>query len=447
MPSSTIRSSREETAFFSRRNFAVGIVNGALYIASAALIDPDTVLPAYALDVSGTVLGVGLIAAAISAGWNWPPVLLIGLMERTRRWMLYYRLTAVLRIACAWLLVPVAFHSRHNQPAYLWLMAGLLLAMTSAGGAASIPFLSTVGETIPPTLRGRFFGIRFLIGGLLSLGAGAFVKHMLSPAGRAMFPANYGYLFFGSAVLATLSLASFCAAEERPKTVLKRGLPPLAQLRRGGRLIRRDPDYRQLLVARVLLGLTAGLFIPFIVPYALRRLHLDPAAIGLLMPAGVLGYSLSNVIWSYLSDGPGNRVLLVVSGVCYLLVPALVLTAGHLSSQATGQWLGIPTSPAFWALLITFVLLGTARAGQDLGHTNYLLELSPGRHYPAYFAFYALAGVPLSLLPLAGAVIIGKRGNYEAGFLAALALLGAMLWVLRGLREVRKAENGNGGEG
>lgn len=442
MPASTIKASHEDTTFFSRRNFALGIVNGVLYIASMALIDPDTVLPAYALDVSWTVMGVGLIAAAISAGWSWPPVLLISLMERTRRWMLYYRLTAVLRIACAWLLVPVAFHSRHGQPAYLWLTAGLLLAMTSAGGAASIPFLSTVGETIPATLRGRFFGIRFLVGGLLSLGAGMFVKRMLSPAGRAMFPANYGYLFLGAAVLGTLSLAFFCAAEERPKTALSRSLPPLAQLRRGGRLIRRDPDYRQLLLARVLLGLTAGLFIPFIVPYALRRLDLDPAAIGLLMPAGVLGYSLSNVVWSYLSDGPGNRVLLVVSGACYLLVPVLVLLAGHVSRQPTGHWLGIQVSPAFWTLLITFVLLGTARAGQDLGHTNYLLELSPGRHYPAYFAFYALVGVPLSLLPLVGAVIIGKQGNYEAGFIVALGLLFVMLWVLRGLREVRKADNG-----
>ena len=445
MPASTVKPAHEDTAFFSRRNFAVGLVNGALYIASMALIDPDTVLPAYALDVSGTVLGVGLIAAAISAGWSWPPVLLISFMERTRRWMLYYRLTALLRMACAWLLVPVAFHSRHGQPAYLWLTAGLLLAMTSAGGAASIPFMSTVGETIPATLRGRFFGIRFLMGGLLSLGAGMFVKRMLSPAGRAMFPANYGYLFLGAAILGTLSLAFFCVAEERPKNPLSRSLPPLAQLRRGGRLIRRDPDYRQLLIARILLGLTAGFFIPFIIPYALRRLGLDPAAIGVLMPAGVLGYSLSNLLWSYLSDGPGNRVLLVVSGACYVLVPALVLLCGHLSTQPTGQWLGIRTSPAFWTLLVTFVLLGTSRAGQDLGHTNYLLELSPGRNYPAYFAFYALAGVPLSLLPLLGAVVIGKQGNYEVGFLVALVLLGVMLWVLRGLREVRNAENGNGG--
>jgi MFS family permease len=167
---------------------------------------------------------------------------------------------------------------------------------------------------------------------------------------------------------------------------------------------------------------------------------MDPGAVGVFMPAGILGYSLSNVLWSYLSDGPGNRILLLISGACYLLVPGLVLMAPHFSAAPTGTWLGIQTSPVFWWLILVFVLLGTSRAGQDLGHMNYLLELSPGRQYPTYYAFYALAGVPLSLLPMVGAVLIGKQGKYELGFAVALVFLAVMVWVLRGLREVRNIE-------
>jgi hypothetical protein len=53
---------------------------------------------------------------------------------------------------------------------------------------------------------------------------------------------------------------------------------------------------------------------------------------------------------------------------------------------------------------------------------------------------YYLVGVPLSMLPLVGAAIIGRHGNYEIGFATSLILVSAMVWALRGLREVRHVD-------
>ncbi len=431
----------------SRRNFVLGVVNGALFIFGGALVEPGTVLPAYALDLTGTVMGVGLLASVISAGWNWPPVLFAGVMERTRSLMLHYRLWAVARVALAWALLWAVLGAGRGQPHALWLVAGLMLALSSAGGCSILAFMSVVSDTIPPRLRGRFFGIRYLLGGLLTLLGAWFVKRMLSEEQRALFPSNYGWLFGASALLQTLAVLAFSFSEEYPRRVASRWLAPIAQLRRGRRLLSRDPDYRSIVIARLLLWTTSGLALPFLVPFALDELRVDPEAVGIFLPVSVLAYSLSNVLWSYLSDGPGNRILLVTSGLCYLVVPAMGLAAPLWSSQPAGTFLGVATSPAFWWMLAVFVVAGVSRAGQMVGHTNYLLELSPERSRQTYLSFYYATSVPLSFLPVLGAVLIGEEGRYEIGFAITLLLSALMLWVLYGLREVREDESGTEGDG
>ncbi len=429
---------------FSRRNFVLGVANGALFIFASTLIDPATVLPSYALDLTGAVMGVGLLASVVAAGWAWPPALLAGVMERAPSRLFYYRLFAVFRITAAWLAAWVVLGSRRGEVGALWMLVALLFIMTSSGGGSLLAFMTVVSDSIPPRLRGRFFGMRYFFGGLLSLAGGAYVKHLLSPAARELFPNNYAILFAGAAAVTAVALALFSFCEEFPHTVRRRSLPPLAQLRRGGRLLVRDKDYRNIVVARLLLWLTSGLALPFMVPFAVNELGIEQEAVGIFLSVMVLAYSLSNVLWSYLSDGPGNRILLLISGACYLAVPAMALTAPFIPAQPTVGFLGLQAGPVFWWILAAFALSGLAKAGQMMGHTNYLLELSPEPSRPTYLSFYYATGLPLTFLPIVGAVIIGQEGRYELGFAFSLIISVLMLWVLRGLREVRVNNNGEG---
>jgi MFS family permease len=132
----------------------------------------------------------------------------------------------------------------------------------------------------------------------------------------------------------------------------------------------------------------------------------------------------------------------VVSGLCYLLVPGLVLIAPQLNTNPGAMFLGVQTSPALWWMLLVYAVLGIASAGQDVGQMNYLLEMSPEGSRPTYLALYYLMGVPLAMLPLVGAAIIGRHGHYEIGFATSLILVSAMVWVLQGLGEVRATAKG-----
>ncbi len=425
------------TVAYSRRNFILGVINGALWIASMALLDGRTVLPAFALDLTGTVMGVGILAAAAAAGWMWPPVLLAALMERTRVRMVYYRLSAALRISLMWALVFVVAHAHRGSVATLWLVGALFLAMTSAGGIGLLPFMSVVSDSIPPRLRGKFFGMRWFFGGLLSLAAGAFVKKMLSPEAQATFPANYAKLFMVAAATVTTSLTLFSFAEEWPHTVRRRTLPLFLQWRWAGRLIRRDKNYQTLIIASILSALAFGLTSPFLVPFALKRLQVDPQGVGLFVSASVLALSLSNILWSFISDGPGNRLLLSLASGVYILVPAMALAAPLLPSQPTGQFMGMAVSPATWWMLAIFAVGGIAQAGMIIGMTNYLLELSPEPRRPTYLAFFYLARMPMAFWPLAGAALIGEAGRYEVAFAAALVIAVLMVGAALRLEEVR----------
>jgi Na+/melibiose symporter-like transporter len=271
--------------------------------------------------------------------------------------------------------------------------------------------MNVVSDTIPPRLRGRFFGLRYLSGGLLSLLGGGMVKHLLSPAAQATFPRNYVIIFATSAAVTTVALSLFSCVKEAPHPVRRHSLPLPVQLRWGWRLLCRDANYRLLTLATWLGGLAGGLVMPFLVPFALRTLRLPTQAVGLFLAASVLVGSLSNLVWSYLSDVRGNRRALVVSGACYVLVALAALAAYLLPTRPTGQWLGVPTSPALW-------------------------WICPRASRQTYLAFYYLVTTPLTLWPVAGAAVIGQQGRYGAGFAGAAVLSAAMLLVVLRLREV-----------
>ncbi len=445
MPAQLGQAATENGYRFLRRNFILGVINGSLFIFASSLLDPTTVLPAFAVDVGGGVMAVGLMAAAIQAGWAWPPVFLAGIMERAPRLMPFYRGAALFRCACVWGAVWVVAHAHHGHPELVILIASLLFASTSGGGVGLLPFMAVVSATIPPTWRGKFFGLRYLFGGLLSLAGGVAVKRLLSEPYSSTFPRNYVMIFAAAAVAMTVALVIFCFAAEPARRPRRRALPPLGQLRRGGRIFVRDPDYRHLIIARMLLGFAGGFSMPFLAPYAINKLGLPTQSVGAFMVASVLAYSFSNVLWSYLSDGPGNRILLLISGACYLAVPATALVAEYLPAEPAPQILGLPASARFWWMMLVFVLMGLSKAGQMMGYTNYLLEISPESSRPTYLAFYYVTGLPMAFLPVLGAAIIGEAGRYTIGFVAALLLSALMIWFISHLHEVRQRTIAAGG--
>ena len=428
----------------SKRNFILGLINGSLFILFTTFIDPDTVLPGFVWQLTGgKPLLVGLMVSIISTGWFLPPLFLSPIFATSERFMPLYRVSAVGRCVGLFALPLVAFNLDRLNPTTGFLLVTLMyLVFSSFGGLSLIPFMSIVSETIPPHWRGRFFGARYLLGGLMALAAGPWVRYLLSDHSGFRFPSNYALLFLAGALVALPSMLSFCFAEERQRVVQRRRISVLLELQRGLRIVRRDRNFKRLIVTRCLSAFMLGLTLPFIVPYALSQLGVAASAVGLFVVCKVITYSLSNLLWSRVSDYSGNRRLLILSAFMSLVALVLVLVV-HLLPDTQLHLFGghsVPLRVAFVGLI--FACFGFSNAGQEIGYTNFLLELIPERKRPTYLSVYYLFWLPLCWVPMLGAVLIGNHQRFMLGFSIAMALCIALVGYTFRLREVREVEEG-----
>ena len=63
----------------------------------------------------------------------------------------------------------VAFLHDSSPTLIFALIAGLFVIYGSCGAVGMIPFMTIVSDSMPASLRGRFFGLRWLIGGLMGV--------------------------------------------------------------------------------------------------------------------------------------------------------------------------------------------------------------------------------------------------------------------------------------
>ncbi len=430
----------KEQTELSPRNFWLGVINGTLVWASFAFLDPTTVLTVFALDLmGGSVIWVGIIISLVTMGMYWPQAVLANVFESQPRYMPYYRLATVLRIIIRFGIWLAIVFVGVSHPLRLFIAVALLLfAFTSAVGVAIPPFFGIVGDTIPVTWRGKFCGLGFVLGGLASLGAGLYVKHVLSETSGFTFPDNYAHLALLTAITGLVGWGVFCFMKESPHPSRSRRLPLGKQLARGPRLFRRDVNFRRLVRVRAFFEIAQALCLPFIVPFALQVGAVAKALVGLFLVARVLSFSGASILWSHISDNIGNRLLLVISGICAIALPAMILLAPRIPQAPLLPGSGIDLRGGYFVLV--FAVAGLFLSSQFLGQNNYLLEISDTRTRPTYLGFYFSVLIPLAWMPLVGSLVIGHAGRYYLGFMLSLvAAVGLLINAVK-LGEPRNEE-------
>lgn len=432
-------SETQERAAPISRTFWLGVSNGAVYLTARAFVDPETLLPAFAVDITGGgVIWVGILNALFQAGWFWPHIFSSRYLDSADQLMPHYRTAAALRVICSALMPVAVLLFGSSRPEAALILCGIFLfGLSSAGGFGLGPFMNIVGDTVPARRLGKFFGLRSLLGGLLAFAGGFWIKHMLSPASGIEFPSNYAVVFGVGAGLMAIAVGLFWTVREKPRKSAKRVLPLRLHMARGARMIRQKTNLRRLGVARALYGVALGLSFPFVVPYAIKVIGMPVALAGILLSMKVISFSLSNILWSTISDRLGNRLLLTIIAGVTMLVPAATILSGALPDVPIGQVLGITVTPQLLAVAIACMCVGGAMSGCPLGCNAMLLEMLPERGASIFIGFFFLMLLPTAAVPLAGAVIIGAQDRFGIGM--TLAAIAAMLMFIqiRRLKPVR----------
>jgi MFS family permease len=284
------------------------------------------------------------------------------------------------------------------------------LIMTIAGTV----WQSWISDPVPEQRRGRFFGLRNAIHGLI----GVCVAYA---AGRGMDwlkaqghePVGYG-LAFGLAVLfgavSTVMLFKQPEPELVPRPALSLRLTLLGPLK--------EPQFSKLILFLSVWFLTGTLASPFYLVHLIKNLNFTFAAIGVYsMIGGVIG-TLFQLFWGRVIDRFGSRPVTVFNFALVGVMPLLWLFA----------------TPSFRLPVWGDALLnGVVWTGGSLGLWNLLLDLADDpSHRESYFAIYSvvtglgaflasfLSGVIAQALHTFHLTLFGLHFvNYDVLFLAA----------------------------
>jgi MFS family permease len=404
-----------------RRNVASLGGDYVFYVIGLAFASQSTVLAAFANHLGAPNVLIGAIPAVSTLGWLLPALFVAGHTEALER-----KLPFVLKYT-AWerapylVLAVLTFVVADRAPGLMLALLLVVLFLTTGIAGILVPaWTDIVGRAVPVTLRGRFFAGCTVLSSLGGLGASVVTASVL---GAIPPPVSYGVCFLGSAACMVLSYIALRFMREPPAASPPAPSVPLrAYLARIPDLLRRNRNMAWFLVARSF-GALGVMSAGFFTVYALRVLGAPAWQVGVFTTLLLAGNLAANVIFGWLADRFGHRIVFAVGSAAALVANAVALA-----------------SPSLDAFRIVFVLDGVYDAAISVSALNILLEMAPTEEErPTYVGLGRTALAPVAFAgPLAAGVLADTVGFVPVFALAmgsslvALILFGARVHEPRG---------------
>lgn len=385
------------------RNFWLGVSNGVFVNGGEAFFNSSLVIAPFLAQLGTSPIVIGLIPALRVGFFFLPQLLVANRLSHEPLKLKYYRVTSTVRNAAFFAMTGVVLFAGGLDPAFVALIVVVMVAINAvSSGIGGVPFADVTAKIVPHARLGTFWAIRNVLGGGIALVAGFVLREILGS--DIPFPRNFGYIFLGGTVLASIGNASFSFVKEPPgETGIRR--PLLGMLRYIPDLLRTDASLRRFLRVR-LLGLAALLAEPFYGIHALIRLEAPESALGIYIIAATIAAIVANFAFRRPANSGRNVFILQIGYACYVLalVSALVIQDWRLFS-----------------LVFMFAAIGNAAVGSAAW--NLLYAIAPASERALYIGIINSTLAVPSLLPiLAGAAIVFVD-------LRVLFVIGALLGI------------------
>jgi len=404
-----------------KRNYLGNYLHGMLGMTGFRLVNTPTFLPAYLHMVSGSNAIVGLGLALQQVGGVISPIFGASKIEHRTKvmpaamWMGGLARMAVLGIALSgWVL-------KGHQTALVSSILGFMLMFGIFMGAQRVVFSLLMAKVIPISRRGRLQAWRNFTGSVIAAVL-AYVagRYFIGPN---LFGNGYGTTFIFAFILTSLGLSAL-------QMLLKEPEPPTTRtqgrfrdrLREFPRLIIEDRAYAWFLVVQMLSS-SARIATPFYILYVGSSVHMTGKLLGALSFAFIGADALSNLIWGYLGDKTGFRLVLLFS----------------LAAWAASTFLLIEIHEP-WAVFLAFFGLGAGQAGYNMSAQTMILEFGARDDLPMRIAVSATAeSITATLAPLIGGQVADIFG-YNVVFGLSIGVLAAgLLLLITAVKEPRTA--------
>jgi MFS family permease len=417
-----------------RRNYAGNYLHGMLGMTGFRLVNAPTFLPAYLFAISGSNAIVGLGLALQQVGGVISPIFGATKIEHRTKvmpaamWMGGLARLAILGIALAGWFLPndVKIFTVPGMGEFSPRVTAILVFMLMFGlfmGAQRVVFSLLMAKVIPISRRGRLQAWRNATGGVIAAALAYFAGRWFIDAN--LFGNGYSTTFVFAFVLTSMGLwaLQLLLKEPEPPTTRPQGRFR-DRLRDFPDLIRQDRAYGFFILVQML-ATSARIATPFYILYVGSSVGLDGKTLGLLSLAFLGADTLSNLVWGYLGDKTGFRLVLLFSLAAWIGATVLLMNVHDIE-----------------AIFIAFFGLGAAQAGYMMAAQTMILEFGPRDDLPMRIAVSATAeSITATAGPLAGGLIAELLGynfvfGISLGFLAA-----ALLLLIVAVKEPRTARN------
>jgi MFS family permease len=399
---------------FDRRNYRLNVVEGVLFISSAAFTSLQIVLPALVLRLGGGNVVVGSLPVIVYVCLFLPQIFAaryVETLEWKRRWAIwagFFQRLVLLLIAIA----IITFGSVSSEIALILFLV-LYCCMNLIAGIATPGWYDFFAKITPLRRRGRLSGMRTSLGSLAAFVCGILLTVFLS---EFQFPLNYGIGFVLAFLLQMSSLTTqfFMVEAEPSKTVRKRSITEY--LRGLPEVFHGNKEFRRFIISSAVL-IVANMPIGFFTVYALKRFQADESIVGEFTLSMMSTQIIAALVAGVIADRYGNKRALIVAACGMLLASTWALLAPSVA----------------WFRLV-FLFLGFNVGTELMARYNISVEYGPVEQRSTYIALMNTLLAPVYLSGLLGGWISDLFG-YPALF--GLGMSFSVFGVILLIRKVK----------
>ena len=394
------------------RNLTINLIEGGVYMSSAAFVSIQTVLPALVARLGGSNVEVGAVGVLAYAG-AFVPQLFAARYVETLAWKKPWavRFGTSQRLMVLFMGLVVLLFGGGGSSAALWLFFAFFLANQVIAGICTPGWFDLFAKLTSAKKRGRLVGFRNALGG-----AGAFLGSFVLTwlLATFAFPVSYALALFIAFVLqmSSMGLQRRLDEHEPSPTLIRR--PIFSFLRGLPHVLRTNREFSRFLFASAFL-VVATVPQGFIVVYALKHFAADESIIGAYTLAMVAMQVVSALAAGFFSDRYGNKIALVIASIAMLCASA---------------WAAVAPSAAL--LTPAFMFMGVNLGIEMMVRFNMAIEYCPPEQRSRYVGLTSTVLAPFYLAGLAGGLLIDGYG-FSAVFIAGIifSLIGSALLVWR----------------
>ena len=394
-----------------RWNFTVNVIDYGLFNLGMGFVSITTILPFFVRQLTSSNLIVGLIPSVAALGYALPQILSARYVERLRH-RKYFLLQVGIGERLPWLFLGMVSYflgKGLNAQTALVLFFLFYAIITFSGGIGGSAWYDLLAKVIPQGRRGLFFGFNNFVGGGLGFLGGLAATRFLA---KFSFPYNFSLCFLAAFLATTVSWVALALNREPPYPTVIEPMKLKSYLLRLYNILKGNRNYSLYLLSKCLLSFS-GASTAFYTVYALQKFRVSPPTVGIYTALTLLGQMLGNLVWGYLGDKKGFKIVLEVGTLCNILsiILALLAASPHL-------------------FYVIFFSAGCAVSANNVASPNIVFEFCPGRERVTYIGLTNTLLSPfMAGIPLIGG-ILADRSGYPPTFAVSLSMVIVGLLIL-----------------